>query len=251
MGTIDVKTEKPQSLLNKLTGWMKEYPLLDKVTDLIPQTRLIKAIAAAADAIESGDPKSALASLASGLTGEGRMAEPSTIVSFIESDVLGKLPLRGKKILVTAGPTYEAIDPVRFIGNHSSGKMGFDIAEKAAIMGAEVTLISGPTHLELSNSQIKLIRVTSAKEMYDACFQYYNVMDVVIAAAAVADYRPKNAALQKIKKTETTLSITLEKTEDILASLGEQKQKQLSCSDTTPHPHCTIFAHHRIHILIL
>ena len=162
--------------------------------------------------------------LASGLTGEGRMAEPATIVSFIENDLLDKLPLKGKKIMVTAGPTYEAIDPVRFIGNHSSGKMGFDIALQAAKMGAEVTLISGPTHLELSNSQIKLIRVTSAKEMYDACFQYYNVMNVVIAAAAVADYRPKNAALQKIKKTETTLSITLEKTEDILASLGEQKQ---------------------------
>ena len=149
--------------------------------------------------------------LASGLTGEGRMAEPSTIVSFIESDVLGKLPLKGKKIMVTAGPTYEAIDPVRFIGNHSSGKMGFDIALQASKMGAEVTLISGPTHFQLENSQIKLIRVISAKEMYDACFQYYNVMDVVIAAAAVADYRPKNAALQKIKKTETTLSITLEK----------------------------------------
>jgi phosphopantothenoylcysteine decarboxylase/phosphopantothenate--cysteine ligase len=164
--------------------------------------------------------------LASGLTGEGRMAEPATIVSFIENDLLDKLPLKGKKIMVTAGPTYEAIDPVRFIGNHSSGKMGFDIALQAAKMGAEVTLISGPTHFQLENSQIKLIRVTSAKEMYNACFQYYNVMDVVIAAAAVADYRPKNVAQQKIKKTETTLSITLEKTEDILASLGANKKHQ-------------------------
>ena len=164
--------------------------------------------------------------LASGLTGEGRMAEPATIVSFIENDLLDKLPLKGKKIMVTAGPTYEAIDPVRFIGNHSSGKMGFDIALQAAKMGAEVTLISGPTHFQLENSQIKLIRVTSAKELYNACFQYYNVMDVVIAAAAVADYRPKNVAQQKIKKTETTLSITLEKTEDILASLGANKKHQ-------------------------
>ncbi|WP_396138494.1 bifunctional phosphopantothenoylcysteine decarboxylase/phosphopantothenate--cysteine ligase CoaBC [Flavobacterium sp.] len=164
--------------------------------------------------------------LASGLTGEGRMAEPATIVSFIENDLLDKLPLKGKKIMVTAGPTYEAIDPVRFIGNHSSGKMGFDIALQAAKMGAEVTLISGPTHFQLENSQIKLIRVTSAKEMYNACFKYYDVMDVVIAAAAVADYRPKNVAQQKIKKTETTLSITLEKTEDILASLGANKKHQ-------------------------
>jgi phosphopantothenoylcysteine decarboxylase/phosphopantothenate--cysteine ligase len=164
--------------------------------------------------------------LASGLTGEGRMAEPATIVSFIENDLLDKLPLKGKKIMVTAGPTYEAIDPVRFIGNHSSGKMGFDISLQAAKMGAEVTLISGPTHFQLENSQIKLIRVTSAKEMYNACFKYYDVMDVVIAAAAVADYRPKNVAQQKIKKTETTLSITLEKTEDILASLGANKKHQ-------------------------
>ena len=116
--------------------------------------------------------------LASGLSGEGRMAEPATIVSFIENDLLDKLPLKGKKIMVTAGPTYEAIDPVRFIGNHSSGKMGFDIAVQAAKMGAKVTLISGPTHLELSNSQVKLVRVTSAKEMYDACHIYYNDMDL-------------------------------------------------------------------------
>ena len=164
--------------------------------------------------------------LASGLTGEGRMAEPATIVSFIENDLLDKLPLKGKKIMVTAGPTYEAIDPVRFIGNHSSGKMGFDIALQAAKMGAEVTLISGPTHLELSNSQVKLVRVNSAKEMYDACHIYYNDMDVAIAAAAVADYKPKNVALQKIKKADNALTIILEKTNDILASLGEQKQKQ-------------------------
>ena len=164
--------------------------------------------------------------LASGLSGEGRMAEPENIVTFLENDLLEKLPLKGKKILITAGPTYEAIDPVRFIGNHSSGKMGFDIANEAANKGAEVILVSGPTHLNVQHSSIKLIRVTSAQDMYDACHEYYNNVDVAISAAAVADYRPKNVADQKIKKNEATFSIELEKTKDILASLGEQKKKQ-------------------------
>lgn len=164
--------------------------------------------------------------LASGLSGEGRMAEPENIVAFLENDILEKLPLKGRKILVTAGPTYEAIDPVRFIGNHSSGKMGFDIANEAAKNGAEVILISGPTHLKTENSQVNLIRVTSAQEMFEACHLYYKDMDVAIAAAAVADYRPKNVADQKIKKTEATFTIELEKTKDILASLGEQKKNQ-------------------------
>jgi len=164
--------------------------------------------------------------LASGLSGEGRMAEPENIIAFLENDLESKLPLRGKKILVTAGPTYEAIDPVRFIGNHSSGKMGFDIAESAANYGAEVILISGPTHLNTINPVINLIRVTSAKEMYDACHEYFNSVDVAICAAAVADYKPKFVAEQKIKKTEASLIIELEKTEDILASLGKIKQNQ-------------------------
>ena len=164
--------------------------------------------------------------LASGLSGEGRMAEPENIVAFLEKDLLNQLPLRGKKIMVTAGPTYEAIDPVRFIGNHSSGKMGFDIATQAAKMGAEVVLISGPTHLQIDPTQVTLVPVVSAQEMYDACHQYYNAMDVAIAAAAVADYRPKNIAQQKIKKEDATLSLNLEKTDDILASLGKQKTKQ-------------------------
>jgi phosphopantothenoylcysteine decarboxylase/phosphopantothenate--cysteine ligase len=164
--------------------------------------------------------------LASGLSGEGRMAEPENIVAFLEKDLLNQLPLRGKKIMVTAGPTYEAIDPVRFIGNHSSGKMGFDIANQAAKMGAEVVLISGPTHLQIDSTQVTLVPVVSAQEMYDACHQYYNAMDVAVAAAAVADYRPKNIAQQKIKKEDATLSITLEKTDDILASLGKKKANQ-------------------------
>jgi phosphopantothenoylcysteine decarboxylase/phosphopantothenate--cysteine ligase len=164
--------------------------------------------------------------LASGLVGEGRMAEPENIVAFLEKDIASKLPLKDKKILITAGPTYEAIDPVRFIGNHSSGKMGFDIANEAANNGAEVILVSGPTHLNVKNNSVKVVRVTSAQEMYDACHEYYNEVDVAIAAAAVADYRPKNVAKQKIKKNESTFFIELEKTKDILASLGEQKKNQ-------------------------
>ena len=164
--------------------------------------------------------------LASGLSGEGRMAEPENIVAFLEADISKNLPLKGKKILITAGPTYEAIDPVRFIGNHSSGKMGYDLANEAAGLGAEVILVSGPTSLKVNNDSIKLINVVSAKEMYDACITQYDYMDVVIAAAAVADYKPKTTADQKIKKTESVFSIELEKTNDILATLGELKKKQ-------------------------
>jgi phosphopantothenoylcysteine decarboxylase/phosphopantothenate--cysteine ligase len=164
--------------------------------------------------------------LASGLSGEGRMAEPENIIAFIENDIAKKLPLRGKKILITAGPTHEAIDPVRFIGNHSSGKMGFEIAEEAARLGAEVTLISGPSNLNVIDKSILLIRVISAEEMYQTCHKFFGTTDVAIAAAAVADYRPKNVASQKIKKTESSFTIELEKTKDILASLGEIKKSQ-------------------------
>ncbi len=164
--------------------------------------------------------------LASGLSGEGRMAEPENIVTFIEKDIESKLPLKGKKIIVTAGPTYEAIDPVRFIGNHSTGKMGFDIADTAANNGAEVILISGPTHLSIKNSSVKVIRVTSSQEMFEACHAHYNTTDVAICAAAVADYKPKNVATHKIKKSESALTIELEKTKDILASLGQIKKNQ-------------------------
>ena len=164
--------------------------------------------------------------LASGLSGEGRMAEPENIVAFIEADLVKNLPLKGKKILITAGPTYEAIDPVRFIGNHSTGKMGFDIANCAAQLGAEVVLVSGPTHLTVAHSNVQLVSVKTADEMYIACHQYYNDVDVAIAAAAVADYKPKNVAHQKIKKNDATFMIELEKTKDILASLGEKKKNQ-------------------------
>ena len=164
--------------------------------------------------------------LASGLSGEGRMAEPENIIAFIEADLNSKLPLKGKKILITAGPTYEAIDPVRFIGNHSSGKMGFDIAISAANLGASVILVSGPTNCKVSNPLINVIPVVSAEEMYMACHQFYPDVDVAIAAAAVADYKPKNVAQQKIKKAADNFTIELEKTKDILASLGEQKKSQ-------------------------
>ncbi len=164
--------------------------------------------------------------LASGLSGEGRMAEPENIIAFLEADLERQLPLKGKKILITAGPTYESIDPVRFIGNHSSGKMGYDIAECAARLGATVILVSGPTHLEVKNSNIQLVKVTSAQQMYEACHQYYATVDVAIAAAAVADYRPKDVAAQKIKKHTEDFTIALEKTKDILASMGEAKKSQ-------------------------
>ncbi|MNL18712.1 Coenzyme A biosynthesis bifunctional protein CoaBC [compost metagenome] len=164
--------------------------------------------------------------LASGLSGEGRMAEPENIISFLEADLESKLPLKGKKILITAGPTYEAIDPVRFIGNHSSGKMGFDIANEAAKLGAQVVLVTGPTHFKAKNSLVEVVNVVSAQEMYDACHLHYNQVDVAIAAAAVADYKPKVVALQKIKKAADEFSIELEKTKDILASLGAIKKEQ-------------------------
>jgi phosphopantothenoylcysteine decarboxylase/phosphopantothenate--cysteine ligase len=164
--------------------------------------------------------------LASGLSGEGRMAEPENIIAFLENHLLQQLPLKGKKILITAGPTYEAIDPVRFIGNHSTGKMGFDIANEAAKLGAEVILVTGPSHFQNDNSSIQLIRVTSSDEMFDQCHLLFDDVDVAIAAAAVADYKPKQIAKQKIKKTEAAFSIELEKTKDILASLGKIKTKQ-------------------------
>ena len=164
--------------------------------------------------------------LASGLEGKGRMAEPDDIVAFIESDIASKLPLRGKRVLITAGPTYEAIDPVRFIGNHSSGKMGFAIAETAAALGASVVLVCGPTFLKLNNISINRIDVTSAEEMFEAVKSNYANIDIAIAAAAVADYRPVSIASQKIKKKTTSLQIDLEPTPDILKYMGEHKQNQ-------------------------
>lgn len=165
--------------------------------------------------------------LASGLHGEGRMAEPEEIVMFIEQRLLAEAPLLNKKIIITAGPTYEAIDPVRFIGNHSSGKMGFELAECAANMGAEVILVSGPSALNVDHNRITLVRVNTAQEMHDTVHKYYETVDVGIAAAAVSDYRPKTIATQKIKKAGDEMTIVLEKSPDILLSMGEKKAKQL------------------------
>jgi phosphopantothenoylcysteine decarboxylase/phosphopantothenate--cysteine ligase len=165
--------------------------------------------------------------LASGLVGEGRMAEPENIVKFLEKDILSKLPLYGKTVTITAGPTYEAIDPVRFIGNHSSGKMGFELAHQALSFGAEVNLITGPTHLNLTHSNLNRIDVVSAHEMYEATTSYFEKSDIVIAAAAVSDYKPKQQFDKKLKKTENTMQIDLEPTPDILKSLGEKKTHQI------------------------
>ena len=167
--------------------------------------------------------KPAHGELASGLVGVGRMAEPDEIVDFIENEILGSLVLYGKRFLVTAGPTFEAIDPVRFIGNHSSGKMGFALAQVAADLGAEVTLITGPVHLKADRDSIKKIPVTSADEMYDAVHSHFKDCDVAILSAAVADYKPREASKNKIKKSEGELKIELVRTKDILESVGKMK----------------------------
>jgi len=165
--------------------------------------------------------------LASGLEGKGRMEDPENIVSVIEDYFIKKLPLRDKTILITAGPTYESIDPVRFIGNHSSGKMGFELARRAAQLGAEVTLIAGPTHLDIKDTRVELHRVQSAEEMYNKATECFGNVDIAIASAAVSDYRPKKVSDQKIKKKDNTITIDLIKTKDILAELGKLKKHQI------------------------
>jgi len=162
--------------------------------------------------------------LASGLIGEGRMAEPEIIVKYLEDFFISKDELKGKKFLVTAGPTYEAIDPVRFIGNHSSGKMGIALAEELTKRGGDVTLVIGPSSEKIS-STIKVEKVTSAAEMYEACMVIFEKVDIAIMSAAVADYTPVAIANEKIKKKEEVFTIELTKTKDILKSLGEVKRK--------------------------
>ena len=164
--------------------------------------------------------------LASGLEGKGRMMEPEDIIATLLNLLEKEAPLYGKSVLITAGPTHEAIDPVRFIGNHSSGKMGFALAEEAARLGAKVVLVSGPTALSPKNSQIELVRVVSAQQMHTAVFQYYHKVDIAIAAAAVADFTPADPAQQKIKKKSGLPEINLIPTVDILADMGQQKKQQ-------------------------
>jgi len=162
--------------------------------------------------------------LASGLEGEGRMAEPEQIIDYINSHFFLPKPLKGKKALVTAGPTYEPIDPVRFIGNHSSGKMGVEIAEELYRQGAEVTLVLGPSPITGFSPAINVKKVTTAGEMMIEAESAFNNSDIAVMAAAVADYQPAKRAEQKIKKKETTLTLELVKTPDILKSLGEHKK---------------------------
>jgi phosphopantothenoylcysteine decarboxylase/phosphopantothenate--cysteine ligase len=162
--------------------------------------------------------------LASGLVGEGRLAEPEEILDFLVKFSEKGLPLAGRKALVSAGPTYEAIDPVRFIGNHSSGKMGYAIATQLEELGADVTLVSGPSALKLPKG-VDTISVTSAAEMLHACEEHFEAADIVVMSAAVADYTPVEVASQKIKKKENEFSIELKKTVDILATLGAKKKE--------------------------
>jgi len=171
-------------------------------------------------AAESGE-------LASGLVGEGRMAEPENIIHFIIQYFEDNLPLSGKKVLVNAGPTYEAIDPVRFIGNRSSGKMGVAIADEFAKLGADVTLVLGPSHEVPNEKLVTIVKVESSEEMYKACELVFKNVDIAVLAAAVADYKPKSIADSKIKKKDSELFLELTKTTDILETLGKQKKHQL------------------------
>jgi phosphopantothenoylcysteine decarboxylase/phosphopantothenate--cysteine ligase len=164
--------------------------------------------------------------LASGLVGDGRMAEPETIVKFTEDILNVSKSLSGKKVMVSAGPTYEPLDPVRFIGNHSSGKMGLAIAEELYARGADVTLIMGPSLINLPENGIKSVRVNTAEEMYAACTKQFDKSDIGVMAAAVADYTPVKVAATKVKKNSDELVIELKKTKDILKCLGENKSSK-------------------------
>ncbi|MCB0770553.1 MAG: bifunctional phosphopantothenoylcysteine decarboxylase/phosphopantothenate--cysteine ligase CoaBC [Flavobacteriales bacterium] len=163
--------------------------------------------------------------LASGLSGEGRMTEPTDIVERLRSDLVGRSKLKGKRMLITAGPTQEAIDPVRYIGNRSSGKMGFALAEEAAMRGATVELVTGPVSIALDRPGIVRTDVTSAAEMAKACKSRSTDCHIVIMSAAVADYRPASPSTAKIKKKDSPLSIALEPTEDILAWMGRNRSE--------------------------
>lgn len=162
--------------------------------------------------------------LASGLTGEGRMEEPEKIFAILEDFFFKNLPLRGMKALVTAGPTYEDIDPVRFIGNRSSGKMGFAIAEELSKRGATVKLITGPSNLSLKDNSIERTNVKSTEEMYSACMKNFGEMNIIVMSAAVADYKPGEPSPEKISKKNNPLSLSLIPTTDILKSMGDKKK---------------------------
>lgn len=162
--------------------------------------------------------------LASGLMGFGRMAEPEEIADVLSQYFLQTGALKGKTALVTAGPTYEAIDPVRFIGNHSTGKMGYAIAEVLANLGASVTLVSGPTNLRIQHPQVRVVSTTSAADMAAVCIKTFPSADITVLSAAVADYKPTTVASQKIKKSGNSITLELTQTQDIAATLGQTKK---------------------------
>ncbi len=165
--------------------------------------------------------------LASGLSGEGRLPEPHEIVDFIEKHYTKNLPLAGKKVLISAGPTIEELDPVRYISNHSSGKMGYSLAETALSLGAEVKLVSGPTNQSISSKNINIVHIKTGKELHEAILNDYTKSDIVIMAAAVSDYKPIKFSEKKIKKDNNELNIKFEKTTDILFELGQNKKNQI------------------------
>lgn len=166
--------------------------------------------------------------LACGDTGAGKMPEPTVLESYIMKNIAMEKDMAGKKVLITAGPTMEAIDPVRFISNHSTGKMGYALAKIAMERGAEVTLVTGKTYIEKPDF-VKIIDVKSAKEMFDAVDKEFDSQDIVIMSAAVADYRPKTVADEKIKKKDGEMAIELERTDDILGTMSKRKKNQFLC----------------------
>lgn len=211
LSTLLLATNKPIFMAPAMNSNMYAHPAVTANIDTLRQ-RNIRFI----------EPQTGF--LACGSEGKGRMEEPDIIFQQVCQAIDGDQPLKGLKAMVTAGPTYEPIDPVRFIGNHSSGLMGFSLAEELARQGADVTLISGPTHLRCS-STIHRINVKTAKEMFDQCCQHFPTCDIIVMAAAVADYTPTHVAPQKIKKHDEGLSLELTKTTDILAHIGKNKKE--------------------------
>ncbi len=190
--------------------------------------------------VESGE-------LASGLFGEGRMAEPEAIVKYLEANFFLKNDLSGKRVLVSAGPTYEPIDPVRFIGNHSSGKMGIAICEELVRRGADVQLVLGPSVQQVRVPGIQIHHVQTAQQMYEACVDQFKRADVAIMSAAVADYTPAKIASEKIKKNEDALSLALVRTKDILKTLGSQKKNgQILVGFALETQHESEYARHKL-----
>lgn len=212
LSTLLLATSKPVFMAPAMNCNMYEHPAVQANIQTLKERgiRLIEA--------QSGF-------LACGTEGKGRMEEPERIFETVTRFLEGSDILKGMKALVSAGPTYEPIDPVRFIGNHSSGLMGFELAEELARQGAEVTLVSGPTHLSCNNSDIHRVDVKSAQDMFEQCMHYGPKADIIVMAAAVADYTPKEVAPQKIKKHEEGLQLDLVKTKDILATLGHQRRE--------------------------